>query len=49
MEEEFWVEGAGGLLGSLKIQEAAEVRRVGQLGEASRSLRCGEAVGRLES
>jgi hypothetical protein len=49
MGEEFWVEGVEGLLGNLMIQEAAEVRRVGRSGEASRSHHYGEAVGRLES
>jgi hypothetical protein len=49
MAEEFWVEEAEGLLGSLMLPEAAEERIVERLGEGSRSLRCGEVVGSLES
>jgi hypothetical protein len=49
MAEEFWVEEAEVPLGSLMLPGAAEERIVERLGEASRSLRCGEVVGSLES
>jgi hypothetical protein len=49
MAEGFWVEEAEVPLGSLMLPGAAEERIVERLREGSRSLRCGEVVGSLES
>jgi hypothetical protein len=49
MAEEFWVEAVEALMGGLRPQEEVEERIEARLGEASMSLRCGEAVDRSAS
>jgi hypothetical protein len=49
MAEGFWVEAVEVLMDGLRPQEEAEERIEARLGEANRSLRCGEVVGRLAS